>query len=254
VQLLDEGVGELRRSSLDGGPSHRYTLNARKAGDARIAASIPGWRYDTLVIHIASSVEAGFSEDFRAGISSQRWTALGIPAPFIKRGPDGVAALFPNGDAQWQSGLLSRDAFALRSGIDVAATFFAPFDEPPLPGALLELALVGVAGNGTIDRTAPQFADYVRVVWDGEASRLTYAVGPEAKSDPLSQLPRHKSHSIRVSIGNNGAVTFYVDGSIRWTSSLRFLGGVTEPQAHIWLGGKASGTSGSIANVEFTRR
>jgi Tol biopolymer transport system component/DNA-binding SARP family transcriptional activator len=253
VQLLDDGIAELHVSSGDSTGTHQYVLRGIKAGTVRIAASIPGWRYDTLMVRVGSSAQSGLSEDFRNGFQAQRWLALGTPIPIVKLDAEGRVALFPNGDLQWQSGVLSRDALSLRDGVDLTATLSASFAGPPLPAALLEVALVAEVRDDAIDKVAPRFTEYAAAAWDGEASRFTYSVGSESKSDPVSTLGNGASHVVRIAIDAGGTVNFYVDAKLRWTSSLRFLGGLSEPRARVWLGGRATGAWGSIRDLKVVR-
>jgi DNA-binding SARP family transcriptional activator len=254
VRLLDDGIAELHVSSGDSARTHNYTLKAVKLGTVRLAASIPGWRYDTLLVRVESSAQSGLSEDFRNGIPAQRWLTLGTPAPLVKPDAGGRVAFFPNGDLQWQSGILSRDALSLRDGVDLTATLSAPFSGRPLLAALLEVALVAEVRDDAIDKVAPRFTEYAAAAWDGEASRFTYSVGSESKSDPVSTLGGAASHLVRIAVDADGTVNFYVDGKLRWTSSLRFLGGLREPRARVWLGGRATGSWGSIRDLKVKQR
>jgi hypothetical protein len=254
VSLLDNGIADLHGASGDSAQRHQYVLKGIKAGTVRIAANIPGWRYDTLSVRVGSAAQARLSEDFRNGIQPQRWVTLGTPTPIVLPDSSGKVALFPNGDLQWQSGVLSRDAISLRDGVELTATLSAPFAGRPLPGALLQLALVADVRDETIDRIAPRFTEYVGVSWDGEASRFNYSVGAESKSDAVSTLGSGASHVVRIAIDVDGTVNFHVDAKLRWTSSLRFLGGLSEPRARVWLGGRASGAWGSIRDLKVTQR
>jgi Tol biopolymer transport system component len=255
VHLLDPGIAELRRAADDTTRApHQFFLKTRSAGTVRIAASIPGWRYDTLVVRVESPGQGGLSDDFKGGIQTKRWLVLGVPLPIVKNDATGSAALFPNGDLQWQSGILSRDVVSLRDGMDLTATMSAPFTGPPLRAALLELSLVAEVRDEAIDKVAPKFTEYAGVAWDGEASRFTYSVGEESKSDPMSTLGNGTSHVVRIAIDARGSVQFYVDAKLRWTSSLRFLGGSTEPRARVWLGGRATAGRGSIRQLKVTQR
>jgi DNA-binding SARP family transcriptional activator/Tol biopolymer transport system component len=254
VRLLDHDVASLVDQPTEAGTPHRYVLRARKAGNARIIAGIPGWRYDTLVVRFGTAADPALLEDFQHGIDAQRWLALGSPPPLVKQTADGHGALFPNGDLQWQSGLLSRDGFALRSGIDLTATLSAPFSDRPLRAALLDVSLVADTRDDVIDKVAPTFTDYARIAWDGETGRIVYSVGDETKSDPVSAFGSATMHAARISIDANGAVTFFVDGRLRWTSSLRFLGESSEPRARVWLGGRATGMLAAIRDLRVTQR
>ena len=254
ITMLDTGIAVGHQSEGDTSRTRQYVLRGVRSGTVRLAASIPGWRYDTLAVRVGNPGQFGLTEDFRAGIAPQRWLALGVPLPFVKLDGDGTPALFPNGDFQWQSGLLSRESVSLKEGVDVSAVFSAPFSGRPLPAALLELSLVAEPRDRAIDRVAPQFTNHVALAWDGEASRFTYSVGAESKSDPVPALGGGLSHVVHIAVNAHGEVAFSVDDRVRWTSSLRFLGGLNEPRARIWLGGRATGSWASIRDLKVIRR
>jgi hypothetical protein len=217
-----------------------------RAGTIRVVASIPGWREDTLAVQVGADPARVISDDFASGVRPDRWSALGSPRPLTGRAGE-TFALFPNADMQWQSGLLSRAVVSLNGSVDVRATLTAPFASRPIAGALLSLALV--EDDASVDSVAPQPVVIAGVTWDGEASRFTYSVGPQSRSDPVSSIGPAGSHRVRITASANGDVSFYVDNRIRWTSSLRFLGAATDRRARLWLGGKATGDWGSIRDL-----
>lgn len=230
---------------------HAFMVHFRRAGTARVIASIPGWRHDTLTLQVGTTAATAAADDFSAVFQSDRWLAIGQPRPRVAT-EQGLAVLYPNADLQWQSGMLSRATLSLGDSVEISAVFRAPFAGRPVAGALLTLGLL--PANTPIDSVAPQFPDYIGLSWDGEASRFIYSVGPQAKSDPQSLIGSDSSHVVRIVIGSSGVVSFFVDGRRRWTSSIRFLGTSTDRRARIWLGGKATATWASISGVKVVRR
>jgi hypothetical protein len=148
---------------------------------------------------------------------------------------------------------LSRHIFSLSESAEISATFTAPFTARPVAAAQLAIGLVG-SSLTSIDSVAPQLHEYVGVVWDGEASRFTYSVGAESKSDPMSSLGAATQHRIRIALEKSGSVSFFVDGRLRWTSSLRFLGSPGDGRARLWLGGRATGPNASISSLVMKAR
>jgi DNA-binding SARP family transcriptional activator len=246
LSLLDPSVADLTPVDTEAG-AHRFSVKAKRVGVARLVASIPGWRYDTLTIRVGGVTTGSLIDDFHSGIDQARWLSLGFPAPTAKQN-----SLFPNGDLQWQSGLLSREAFTLHKPLEASATLLAPFGQRALPAALLEIALVADGRDESFDRSAPQFSEIAVVAWDGEASRVIYSVGAESKADPLSVIGSSGSHAVRIAVDREGNVSFFVDSRLRWTSSLRFLGNVGEPRARLWIGGRAT-ASASISSVRVVQ-
>jgi DNA-binding SARP family transcriptional activator/dipeptidyl aminopeptidase/acylaminoacyl peptidase len=249
VRLLDPAAAELRSPNPSGGSS-RYTIVPRRDGAVRVVASVPGWREDTLTVRVGGVVDSALDDDFASGVAEDRWMVLGSPRP-TTRSLNGAAALFPQADLQWPSGILSRGLVSLADSIDIEATFVAPFAGRPIAGASLTMGLVGDAV--AIDSAAPQVLPFVAMSWDGEASRLSYSVGPQSKSDPVSVIGADTRHRMRLVVSRAGAVSFFVDSRLRWTSSLRFLGAGADSRARLWLGGRATGDWGAIQSLVVHR-
>lgn len=231
--------------------AHRWVLHATRRGRVKLIAAIPGWRVDTLDIQVGDEAPVQFDGSFERGLTA-RWRSVGAPLPFVRRDSAGRATLYPNGDLQWQSGVLSTAAVSV-DDLTVTATFVAPFAAKPVAAALLTLSLVTGQSADSLDEAAPQPSVLAGVAWDGEASRFTYSVGTESKSDPISSLPWAVVHQVRIHVDRDRAVRFFVDGRLRWTSSLRFLGIVDERSAHLWLGGRATGDRAGIRDLSVSR-
>ena len=241
LHVVDSAAGSLVRRERTSDSASRWIIRAQRAGTIRVAAAIPGWRFDTLDIVVDASSSADLGDDFAQGISATRWRVLGSPLPFIRRGANNRAVLYPNGDLEWQSGLLGRRAIGLADSLSLGATFVAAFGGKGVEAAMLILALVDEDALTGGDSLAPQIRPVVGVAWDGEAGRLNYSVGSESKSDPLSALGTSDSHDVRIVVSRDGAVRFFVGDRLRWTSSLRFLGTSANRRARVWLGGRATG-------------
>ena len=245
VRLLHPSAAKLT-SSADTA-AHTYVIRPVRQGSVVVIASIPGWRADTLAIEVGGADTGGLSDDFSQGLSRNAWMSLGTPRPFT-RSDSGKWALYPNADIEWQSGVLSRRLFSLDESVEVAATFHAPFATRQVAAAQLSIGLVA-PDLAAVDSTAPQLPEYVGVVWDGEASRFTYSVGAESKSDPMSSLKPTSTHRVEMKVDKGGSVSFLVDGALRWTSSLRFLGNSSDRRGRLWLGGRATGQTASISDL-----
>ena len=249
VRVIESEVGNIGRSAASTG-GKTYVLTPRRNGSIRVVASIPGWRHDTLTVQVGAAAVRMSSDDFSGGIDARRWLTLGTPRAVV-RTVNGVPQLFPNADLQWHSGLLSRSVISLVDSVDIAATLDAPFASRPIAGALLTLALV--EDQPGVDSVAPRVGMIAGITWDGETSRFTYSVGSQSRSDPLSAIGSATTHRVRIAASAGGNVAFYVDGRLRWTSSLRFLGEATDRRGRLWLAGKATGDVGSISDVVIAR-
>jgi DNA-binding SARP family transcriptional activator len=250
VRVLDPAAAKLARTGAEA--AHTYVIHPLREGPLVVIASIPGWRADTLSVEVGGVHAVGLSDNFSRGLDREVWLPLGSPRPFT-RADGGAPALFPNADIEWQSGVLSRHLFSLTEGFEIGATMRAPFTSRPAAAAQLAISLVG-SDIVTIDSVAPQLHDYVAIVWDGEASRFTYSVGAESKADPISSLEATSTHRVGIALDSAGNVRFVVDGRLRWTSSLRFLGNSGDGRARLWLGGRATGSNASISSVVVKAR
>jgi DNA-binding SARP family transcriptional activator/WD40 repeat protein len=229
-------------------------LAMKREGRARLTAQIRGWRSDTVTIDVGGSITHDLTDSFSHGLSIADWRSLGVPRPVVQNAPHEVAkrALYPSADLEWESGVLSRLTFDLRQPLSLSARLYAPFGGHPIPAATLDLSLVPAVAEASVDSIAPQFTPLISVVWNGESDRITYAVGRESFSEVSSRLGAASSHVATVSIDSSGAVSFGMDGSVRWRSALRFVGDAADLRARLWLGGRATGTWGAYSDVTVT--
>lgn len=244
--VLDSGSSPV---SLHRNPeSHDLTVVADRVGIARLVATIPGWRSDTLPLVVASAALGGFVDSFGGGIDAARWLALGEPAPYVGADPSDRTrrALFPNGDLEWDSGLLSRSAFALAPGLRMEARIHAPY-AGRASAAVVSVGFVGALSAA--DARSPQPEMVVGVTWDGQSGGFRYVAGRESFSDLAAARTDSSSHFVAAGIGTDGVVVFSVDGRERWRSSLRFASDATRPRAQLWLGGHATGAQVAVTDV-----
>jgi DNA-binding SARP family transcriptional activator len=254
--LLDAGAARLasRVASTSGGTAPVVIGVAH--GQARLVASVPGWRADTLALSVGTPSTVVLSDDFSENLSDAKWLALGKSRPFVGVAPGGVGGrvLFPNGDLEWDSGVLSREQFQLRPGAALSARMYAPFSGPTR-AATLSIALVH-APAGTVSGTsagpganelAPAFTSLVGIVWDGASARFEYSVGKEVFADMLPSAPA-RMHVVGFSISPDGIVSFTVDGAVRWRAGLR-LAGADGSAVRLWIAGHATGATAAVSDL-----
>ena len=223
--------------------SQRITLIAGGRGLGRVAISSGNWRADTVFIPIGEERMTLLSDNFDAGLDRRIWRPLGDPAPraAMGRGVKGTGGLVPNSDRQWESGVLSTRVFPVRGGLVAEAWVSAPFTTPPSKAQSFEIALVAADPEEVLDSLAPQFLRLARVSWLGDASRISYSIGGEVFTEPLSGLSQSESHMMTIAIGADRLVTFYVDGVNRWKSTLRVRTAGDNSRAQLWLASEATG-------------
>jgi DNA-binding SARP family transcriptional activator len=249
--LLDRSVLDGTDSSGDASDSIPFHVVGKSAGTARVIATIGGWRADTLTVVVSSTQPIHVEDDFsRPGIDS-RWLSLGAPPPRVGPAPNSkTPALYPNGDLEWDSGVLLRTSFELREGLRVRARVFAPFSGNPSP-ATVTIGLVPVVAESDIDRLAPRLTPLIAVQWDGASGNLIYSVGHETSSEPATAFGPQENHQFEIAIAADRSISFSVDGRVRWTSSLTFLGNVGGPAVQLWIGGRATSTLAAVSSVQI---
>jgi hypothetical protein len=226
----------------------RYAGVVVGSGIVRIIATVPGWRADTLFVRCGVADYAVLEDSFVRAIDPGTWLSFGAPPPVVA--PRGQpAGLYPNGDFEWESGVLSRRAFDLRENLAIEATMRARFAEPPTAVTSMRMAVVAPADLASLDRTAPQLIDLVSVTWSGESRRITYTVDREAWSEPAAALGNASAHRFRIAVERGGRIAFSADGRLRWRSSLLLPVGASESRAQLWLAGRATGFSAAFSDV-----
>jgi len=236
------------------GSPDRVLLVAERQGSARIAVDAAGWRSDTVVVHAAPTGTAAVREDFDSGALSRFWTPLGSPAPHIQAnaGRRGSRGLLLNGDAQWESGILGAQFLTLRPGLSVQLWLAAPFTTYGPIGSEVSIALVAPDARTSIDSISPQFLKLVSVSWLGDAARLRYAVEREFRTEPVRVAGIADQHLIRITIEQSGRAAFYVDGDLRWRSTVPAIPADGLRRVQLWIGSKATGSLAVVDDVEIS--
>lgn len=242
--LLDSAHTGTLLPAAGAGSDYSRRVVTRSDGAVRVVAAVPGWRSDTITILAGSAATPSLSDDFSAGIDARRWLALGDPQPRVGDVGAGARGLFPNGDLQWESGVLARDPVLLQPGLAAQARIYAPFGQRAMEPATLEFSLVVPPDLSTMDRTAPRLTPVVSVIWDGESGRVTFAVNGESSSLGADAFAAGASHLFAFRFDAQGHVRFAVDGTVRWQSTTRVsIDGTSRLQ--LWIAGR--GTSGRVA-------
>jgi DNA-binding SARP family transcriptional activator len=235
-------VGPARTSEAD---LHavRIPIEAISRGLARFAASAGDWRADTAFIPIGDESLSLLSENFGGGLSLSRWLPLGVPSAIVRDavGRGGSTGLVTRSDREWESGVLSTTVFPIRAGLSVHAWVKAPLAVPASAAKSFAIALVAADPTEVLDSVAPKFLRLATVSWLAPAGRLSYAVGREIFTEPVSRAGAGDAHDVEIVIGEDSRVTFLIDGVNRWTSTLRVRTSGENSRAQLWLGSRASG-------------
>jgi len=244
VRATDEKQS-LRSSDISG------WLVGRRSGFARLVASLGGWRTDTAYIRVGAGPLVLAREDFERGLPKDTWISLGKPAPRVepRSGRRASAGLAPMADREWDSGVLSRKVFRIRSGLSLETWMRAPFTSTSVPSASAAIALVAEEPPEALDSVAPQFLRLVSVSWLGDAGRIGYAVDQEIFTEPAAALGDGNAHVFRFTVESDGRVAFYADGKLRWRSTVRATRARENSSAQLWLGGRGTGAAVTFDDV-----
>lgn len=245
IEVLDPRliqVDESRQRSSES-LADSVDIRALAKGLARITVSAGSWRADTAFIPIGDETLALLGDDFERGLDRRQWRALGSPAPAAAAavGSDGSAGLVAYSDREWESGILSRSVFPVRGGLTADFWVRAPFTETVATARSFAVALVAADPAEVIDSIAPKFLRLATVSWLGEAGRLSYGVGREIFTEPISVLDKSDTHRISIEVGADDLVSFFVDGKQRWKSSLRVRTAGDNSRAQLWIGSEGTG-------------
>ena len=223
ISLVDREAGTIVADSA----TQLYRFTARRAGLVRIVADAGRWRFDTALIRVGRGAVTLIEGQ---GVPTE-WRPLGSPAPTFEPG-----AVALNGDGEWESGILSRAVIPLAPGLAVGASLDSSTGAAQSRSPTFSLALVAPEQPAALDSLAPQFLRYASLTWDSDARRLVYAVGREVFSE---QGARPTTIDLRVE--SDSTVSFSVDGSLRWRSTLRISGARSASRAQLWIGGRSTG-------------
>ena len=232
-RLLDTELLRFAGVDVDTTSTTRTVVGLRP-GLARVVATVGRWRSDTVFVRVGSIQVSLLQDDFANNL--ERWRVLGEPRP-IQAGKAQSRSLVLRAGRDWESGLLSTRLVPMAPGLTVDATFNAPWSSAPDVLTESSLALVAPEDYAAIDSTAPQFLRLASVSWKGAAGRFIYAVGKEIFTEPVtgSQSSRFTMH-----VEDDGTVSFFVDDSRRWRSTLRITAPQSGTRAQLWISGRAT--------------
>jgi len=239
VESLDTAVVRVVAGSARTVPDS-ISIVALTRGLGRVTATAGGWRADTAFVPIGRSPITLIDERFEAGLRKNVWRVLGDPPPVVATGAGsaGSAGLVARSDREWESGVLSRSVFPVRSGLSAGVWVSAPFAAAPAVRSFV-IALVAADPEEVVDSAAPHFLRLAALSWVGEANRISYAVGREQFTEPLSRLGSENTHRVKIEIAEDRAVLFFVDDTLRWKSTAHVVSVGANSRAQLWLGSQS---------------
>ena len=212
------------------------TIRGVRLGLARVVATVGRWRSDTAFVRVGSTLVSLVREDFAGGLGG--WRLLGDPVPVLIHRPQARSLLLRAG-RDWDSGMLSRGVVPMTPGLTVEATIVAPWNAAPDVFTESSVALVAPEDYAAIDSAAPQFLRLASISWKGAAGRLVFAVGKEIFTEPIGGSGSG-SRRFAMRVENDSTVSFFVDDSKRWRSTLRLTTPSSGTRAQLWIAGRAT--------------
>jgi hypothetical protein len=244
----------------------------RREGEARVVASVGGWRADTLrlasvPLRARDDLPVVFEEDWDGGISSSVWRVEGTPEPYttpvvgaspgpeaspgpLASGDGGVdadagppapppvdRAFVSNGDENYGSGLVTRDALVLTEGITLSFRASLPFD-PGSPYQGFTVGLRSAASEPADPSVRLDGGDLLQVGVSATSQHLQ--VSGTGVRDSLPELQRPGLwHRYALQVSADGRASLIRDDTLVWRSAPGFVT-VDEP-ARLVLGGRSVG-------------
>ncbi|MGI8619670.1 MAG: ATP-binding protein [Gemmatimonadaceae bacterium] len=240
---LDPSVAAVR--SVSPGSGERAVVTGQRPGLARIVATVAEWRSDTALIQVGSGGQTPIRDDFEATRLSAQWIALGSPrpsvAPDVGRGRS--RGLVPNHDSRLESGILSTSLVSVRQGLMFQSWAAAPFAAAGAMPASMNMSLVVADPRYLAGTVPPRFLKLASITWLGEARRIEYAVGRESQTEPVAALGSTTEHVFQMLVEPSRRVAFYIDGKLRWRSTVPLGPSAEEQRVQLWLGARAAGSS-----------
>ena len=213
-------------------------------GETELVASAGGWRADTLRVTSGdlarTSAPLLLTEDWSRGIDTARWVAFGDPDPTVVSGsgPSGHAFL-NDGDANYDSGVLTRRALSLSRGLTLE--WWASL---PMTGHLYQTFRIGLSTSPLPipDDLHPPDMDVLDFSADARPA-VTYVQSQRGSGKRvLLSLPARRAawHRYVLELRPDGSVLYLVDGRLRWRSAPGFVDPLPK-EARIRLSGRSLG-------------
>lgn len=231
IRPVDSTLAVVLRDDETG--AHRIV--GRRPGLARLVVDVGRWRFDTAAIRIGSAPLV-----ILQGVpASAQWRALGQPVPVF--GPDGARL---GADREWESGILARSIAPLLPELTLTAEFTGGggLDSTMISSSSVSVALVAPEQVAALDTVAPQFLRHASFTWDADTRRAVYAAGREVFSQQAAFPAGAAPMRVELRVETDSTVSFIVNGTLRWKSTLRVITTRSDPHVQAWIGGRSTGS------------
>jgi hypothetical protein len=217
----------------------------------QVVASIEGQIPNSLFLRLQVDVTERvlFTEDWESGIiDSNKWISFGNPFPTLSSSNAlGGFAMVSNGSSSWNSGVATKDSYALVPGLAAEVSLF--MDSTP---ATLSLASLSIETNdaSVFDDT---YGD------SGSSNRPIHIllIGNDSTVDPNSQMAMElgtwKIGNVTgfgmnwtrfgFEINADGSVSYFVNGNLTRRTEANVINFLTSPTGRIVLHGRLTGGS-----------
>jgi DNA-binding SARP family transcriptional activator len=232
------------------------TARVEGVGAASLVADAGGWTADTLRVRsrqLASrSAELAIREQWAEFPDPDRWIVFGTPEPYVTGGEGAAPAFVNNGDANYGSGVVSRDGLRLEGGRTVEFRASLPFT-----GRHYQSVEVGLSPstpeNGVEAWSGPD-GRRISVKFSGRPGGARAGIStPEGRwRVPLPSAPE-AWHRYALQIEADGRISYVVDGRLMWRSPEPAVGRLLGRQVHLLVAGRSLHTEMKVGEVSVWR-
>ncbi|MEJ2204414.1 MAG: hypothetical protein P8170_09910, partial [Gemmatimonadota bacterium] len=228
-------------------------------GRANVTASLEGWRSVTIPVEVLPLREVDapevLHEDWTDGIDPRRWLSFGDPLPYSRPTgfPGGGGVFINNGDANYHSGVVSRNALDLSDGLTVEW-----WSAQPLNGQMFRNLQVSLDSRPALAPNGERYeqATIARYRTSSYYQHAAIRIGEgEPISDPrVVPLPDavEEWHRYVLQMDSTGLLTVMVDGEPQWRG--RSIYDFTPPDsAYLVLLGRSLDTEVMVGPVSVYR-
>lgn len=234
-------------------------LRTSSLGHANVTASLEGWRSVTIPVDVLPlrEVEAPevLREDWTDGIDPGRWLSFGDPLPYSRPTgfPGGGGVFVNNGDANYHSGVFSRQPLDFSDGLTVEWWAAQPLNGRHFRNLQVSLARRPrvatdgeISAQGTIAWYRTNSYYQHAEIWAGDGESVN-----DLRAIPLPEAVE-EWHRYVLQMDRTGLVTVTVDGEPEWRGRSTY--DFTPPDsAHLVLLGRSLDTEVMVGPVTVYR-
>lgn len=201
-------------------------LTPLEPGTVQVVVTAGGWRSDTVELRVERPAPQPL-DNIRWTESEWRgWIPFGTPPPRTEYLPNVGSVLLPNGDSDFESGVVSIRRYALRGGLGIEAMVNLPIQRTKWQQLKLGLATKSAAQRDGLLKAAE--CGMVFPLGEGRTylDQMGFGAGGESGlATGLRRLRDGQWHRIRIEVLTDGSCAFSADERQLWRSTSGFAAG-----------------------------